>query len=260
MPTAGQKNAPRPQKTPQKNKLRCRICGKTFVPKRPDIVTCSPACSEEYHAKLRLERYHKLHPEAAYGKRVSKKDAAGKGKSATKKANGSFLDTKFDRRSDRSKIRDLLRTPENESALSKADREAVERVMALPHCERWMGGAKDWTPEQRKYAQRLEMKRISSDFSSVMESNNRKDFGPPSLDEPKKRKKADLPYKYDPFDDETESDPENPSAVNQTDESDASGDSTSDDDSGASDAAGDPFATILIQDDEIDATDEENQA
>lgn len=263
MPKAGQRRKQNRKTTTKTrlNKIRCRVCKSFFVPKRPDIVTCSPSCSAEYHAKLRLDRYHRLHPDASYGKR----NAKGKPKPAKdtkKKAASSFLDTKVDRRSDRSKIRDLLRSPDADNSLSKADKAAVERVMALPYGERWKGGAKNWSPEQRKYAQRIEMKRISSDFSSAMESNERKDFGPPSMDEPRKKKRADLPYKYDPLDDESDTDDELAAIGKQSSESDASsGDSTADDDdSGASDCAADPFAALAAEDDEIDATDEENQA
>lgn len=58
------------------------------------------------------------------------------------------------------------------ASLKPKEIEAVERVMSLPHSQRWEAGAKDWTEAQRVLARKIELKQIALDAKMFEEEED----------------------------------------------------------------------------------------
>ena len=237
----------------KKSKIRCSICHRWFSPVRSNSKTCSRECSVEYSKRKIIDRYHRLHPKASYGRRTSAGDGKAKktnAKNTVCKSSGKKVakgvNVKVDRRSPRSIIRSILQAPDRLNCLTKEEKASVERIMALPAIQRWEAGARNWSDEQRKYAQKIEIKKISSEFSSIFTSFDRKDYGLPMQE--RKKKKDELPFKYDVLTDDSD---------DSFGDSDESGDSYTSDDEVQAEST--EVATNQVEDEEVDATDEENQ-
>lgn len=145
-------------------KVKCEICRQWFVPVSREQLVCSDECRDEKRRRKDRDRYKKSVGGVLTGrKNPTKKQQPKKGRK------GSCLTHK-------GKLKQVfVSAKEALASLKPKDINAVERIMALPHSERWEAGAKRWTEAQRVLARRIELKQIAFDAKLLEEEDNLRD-------------------------------------------------------------------------------------
>ena len=145
-------------------KVRCEICRQWFTPVSKDQLVCSDECRDEKRRRKDRARYKKSVGGVLPGRKYPTKKQQPK----TKKK-GHYLTHKGQLKQVFASAREAL------ASLKPKEIENVNRIMALPHEQRWEAGAKRWTEAQRVLARRIKLKRIAFDTKLLDEEDNLRD-------------------------------------------------------------------------------------
>lgn len=161
----GRATTPRTSGKPQKGgnrpsyeKRRCEVCGHWYMPIAKDQKVCSDECRIEKRRRKDRDRYRK-----SVGGVLKEKKPTAKKPAVKKECHLTH----------RGQLKQIFATAKEALAsLKPKEIEAVERVMSLPHSQRWEAGAKDWTEAQRVLARKIELKQIALDAKMFEEEED----------------------------------------------------------------------------------------
>lgn len=146
------------------HKVRCEICRQWFTPVSKDQLVCSAECRDEKRRRKDRARYKM----SVGGILQGRKSPTKKQQPKTRK-NGCCLTHKGQLKQVFASAKEAL------ASLNTKEIENVERIMALPHEQRWEAGAKRWTEAQMVLARRIELKQIAFDAKFLEEEDNLRD-------------------------------------------------------------------------------------